>query len=366
MEENSLQGNLDQIPFSFLLFEIWRKEKSGHLRIQKNKAEINLSLEKGTIVVERASFPEKDFLKTLVEKKIIDSSEHKKCEAYANQNKVSLFRSLIESDFLSASSLWNLIEDFSKTLLFPLFDLSKASYLFNPRPFLPAHYFLREIQVLPLILEGVRQMRNFNLIEAYLPPDNATLQILSPSYFNLVNLEPHEKYLLKAINQNSLRNIYDSSDIGKKESQKIIFAFLSLGLVGVSGETNRNSGFPEFSPRELDRVLEAFNDKCSYIHKYISKEIGPVALNVLEKCLDEIKAYLGPLFQKIELRPDGTIEMKSILKANENLTYSENEKILIRGLNEILAAEVLIVKKTLGNDHERTLVKNLEKIGEPS
>lgn len=366
MEENSLQGNIAQIPFPHLLFEIWQKEKSGHLRIQKDRVEKRLSFEKGNIVIERESFPEIDFLKTLVEKKIIGVPEHKKCEDYASQNKTSLLRALIELDIFSASGLWKLIEDFFKADFFSFFDLSKAVFLFNPEPLPRQCPLLSCIQTLPLILEGVRQMRNFELIEAFLPDCTEILQILSPYYLNLISLEPHEKYLLSALDNNSLKNIYHSSEIGKKESQKIVFALLSLGLVGASGEKNRNKRLTEFSSAELDKILSAFNDKCSYIYKYISKEIGPVALNVLEKCLDEIKAHLGPLFQKIELSPDGTIEMKSILRTNTTLSNLEKEKNFIRGLNEILAAEVLTVKKTLGNDHERALVKNLEKIGEPS
>jgi hypothetical protein len=35
-------------------------------------------------------------------------------------------------------------------------------------------------------------------------------------------------------------------------------------------------------------------------------------------------------------------------------------------MDEILVAEVLAVKRTLGPEHESTLVKNLEKIGDLS
>jgi hypothetical protein len=47
------------------------------------------------------------------------------------------------------------------------------------------------------------------------------------------------------------------------------------------------------------------------------------------------------------------------------LFTEESRKQFIRVLNEILMAEVLAVKKALGNAHEAGVVKSLEKIGEP-
>ncbi len=68
MEECGFQGNLADIPFAQLLFSIWQREKSGCLKLRKNKVEKRLYLEKGKIVVKRGTFPEKDFLKKLAKK----------------------------------------------------------------------------------------------------------------------------------------------------------------------------------------------------------------------------------------------------------------------------------------------------------
>ena len=60
---------------------------------------------------------------------------------------------------------------------------------------------------------------------------------------------------------------------------------------------------------------------------------------------------------------DGKVEFQSVLKSNIIISDRETRQGLIKSLNEILAAEILAVKKTLGNDSESTLIKNLEKIG---
>ncbi|MGZ7046046.1 MAG: hypothetical protein ACXVJK_06960, partial [Candidatus Aminicenantales bacterium] len=115
---------------------------------------------------------------------------------------------------------------------------------------------------------------------------------------------------------------------------------------------------------DMDKLFGVFNAKCSFIFKYISKEIGPVALSVIGNSLDDIRNRLDPAFQGLELKADGRIELKSFLKTNMNLIGDESRRNLLRSMDEILVAEVLAVKRTLGAGHESALVKGLERIGE--
>ncbi len=80
------------------------------------------------------------------------------------------------------------------------------------------------------------------------------------------------------------------------------------------------------------------------------------------KSVEDVKPHLSPQFQKITLGIDGKIDLHSALKTNIVLTDRENIQSIIKSLNEILTAEILTVKKTLGNDFESALIKNLEKI----
>jgi len=70
MEESRFQGNLADIPFVQLLFGIWQREKSGCLKIRKDKVEKRLQLERAKIVVKQGAFPEKNFLQSLAEKNL--------------------------------------------------------------------------------------------------------------------------------------------------------------------------------------------------------------------------------------------------------------------------------------------------------
>jgi len=365
MNEFPLQGNLSALPFSQLLFCIWQQEKTGLLRIKKEKKVKRLYFKNGNIVGELESLSEKDFLKLLTKKKILNAAQLKKCRTFSRENKITVIKSLTELNILSPSRLWELMEAYFKNDAFSLFDLPKAKYLFEAEDISYEPQILRHSQTLNLILQGIRRMKNQELIESHIPDEDETIEILFPVYLDQIDFEPHEKYLLKLIeNTTSLKNIHKFSAIGKGETQRLIFTLISLGIISIPHKKECTTSAHEFLPEELDRIMEAFNSQCSYIYKYISKEIGPAARSVLSKCLDDLKPNLSPPFQALELRPDGSIEMKPSVKTHINASSNERWKNFLKSLDEILAAEVLAVKKTLGTAHETALIENLEKTGD--
>lgn len=364
MENNLLHGDLADTPFASLLFRVWKEKKTGHLKVKKETVEKIIYFQKGNIAIGRGKFNEKDLFRAIAQKNLLDSSSLKKCKQFIEKNKTSHIKAIAELGHLSPSHLWNLIEDYSKSDLISLFDWPQAEYSFEPELHIEEYNILFLIPTLDFILQGIRQMKNYDIIHAHVPQEEEDIQIVSLDDLNPVHLEPPEKYLLQVIrSQKNMKNIYGASELGKKESQKIIYGFLCLGIVGLPQIKVRSQPAQESSQTDLNKSLDSFNAKCSYIFKYISKEIGPVALSVLEKCIEETLPYLSPHFKNIHLGIDGKIKSKSIQKNNFGVQDEEKKQYLLRDLNEILAAEILAVKKTLGNDHESKLVQNLEKVG---
>jgi hypothetical protein len=64
------------------------------------------------------------------------------------------------------------------------------------------------------------------------------------------------------------------------------------------------------------------------------------------------------------VKPDGRIELRTLLRKNLGVSSDDGKRSLLRSFDEILAAEVLAVKRTLGNGHESALVKGLERMGD--
>jgi len=356
MEQQSLSGNLSETAFPALLVRLWKQKRSGLLGLRRGKEEKRFRLEKGNFVLLRETFPEEDFLKFLITKNFLTAAQKNYCEKHAQKNSVSLLRSLTELSLYSPARLWTLMDIHLKRQVFSLFDWAEGDYVLAPGYIQEEFPFETGLHTLTLVLQGVRRMENFELIASRLPAETEALQAYSPHHLDLLRLSPPEQYVLRLLAEpKPLQDLYGQSELSKKETQRVLFAYLCLGLAGPPGSESQSRATPDFSLMETEKILAAFREKCLCVHKYISKEIGPVAGNLVGKCLEEINAWLGPNLPKVELNSDGTFEIKANLRLNRDL--------FLNVIEELLAAEVLMVKRTLGTDHEAALVKALEKTG---
>lgn len=363
--ESRIKGNLTHRSFSQLLSDLWHSKKSGGLFIKKDEHEKNLSFKGGQIAVAAPNFPEKDFLSFLSDKGLIDSSSGKTCENFSVENRCSLLHALQETGPLSPSQTWSLLEEFLKKDIFPVFDWGEGAYELDSENIPPETDILFQVSTPNFILQGIRQMRNHALFQRSLPEKETPIQFLSLSFTEKIRLTPPEKYLLNlARRRKTLENIYQASILAKRETQRILYALLSLRLISLSSKRIDGDSHPSRKQPSLDKIFAVFNAKFSYVYKYISKELGPVAFNLVEKSLEEVHPHLSPLLRDIKLDSEGRLLLDSTLKSNMSYADDETRRNLLKDLNEMLIAEVLTVKKNLGNDHESTLVSNLEKIGE--
>jgi hypothetical protein len=343
MEGVWLSGNLSELPLPFLLFKIWKSQRSGTLAIKGNKGS-RVDFKDGNICVAAPSI------------KRLNLPE------LASAGDIS---AILEGGSLPPDTLWDRMRERSIEALTPLFDVPQAAYNFTSEHCWEEHEILFYLTTLDLILEGVRRMQNYSLIDAHLPAADKTLKPQSPKHLNQVRLNSPEIYLYHVLkNQRSLEDVYAASELGKKETQKILYAFFSLGIASPPHTKMINTQALELSQADIYNLLDAFNQKCSFIYKYISKAIGPAALNVLEKCIEDIRSHLSQPFQNIRFDASGRVEISSIQITGSSLQGQSIQHLILQDLNEILAAEILAVKRILGNDHEAALIRGLEKVSE--
>ncbi len=348
--------------FPHILFSAWESKHTGCLLLRTKTKQKTIHLKEGDIAIVKDSFDESSFLRDLLAKKILNSSSVKKYESQSPKDRLPLLTFLLDSDTISPTQLWKHMERYAKEELFPFFNQFpvESSRTAEGAPQDPSILII--IPTLDLLHEGVYHVQNPEIIDVHIPNETKCIQKLSPHHSDLIQLKPFEKYVLRILeNKNDLQDIYASSALGLKATKKALFALFSLGILGSSSMTTPNKPLQEFSAAELHKIFETFNTKCSYIFKYVSKELGPVALNLLEKSIQDTKPHLSPHFQNIRLNMDGKIEWQSVQKSNIILSDRKTRLRIIKSLNEILAAEILAVKKTLGNESESILVKNLEK-----
>src|SRR5207249_2484757 len=89
-------------------------------------------------------------------------------------------------------------------------------------------------------------------------------------------------------------------------------------------------------------------------------EVGPIAENVLEKYLGALRESRKDVFTGTKLLKDGTLD-PAVLERNLNRAPEDQQRpLLVDALNELLYAELLAVKRTLGADHEASIIRALK------
>jgi hypothetical protein len=364
VDQNAFRGDLAEACFPKVLGLIWREGRSGRLSVRKGPEERIFVFENGAWSMGPSSLDAPGFLKGLAGRGLVRPADLARVEALADGDAGRLMRGLIEEGVFRAGRAWELALAFSRDRIHEVFDWTGGNYELAPTPFPAEAAWVLGIRLPGLILEGIRRMGNFAVIEAGIPGPDEKLRPLVRRDEEPIPLAPHERYVLSAADGvDSLGEIVGTSPLGGKETKRALFALLVLGLVATEKGDRHSS---EYSLGDMDRLFEAFNDRCSFIYKYISKELGPVALNVFEKSLEEVRGRIDPAFQSCEVKPDGRIELRTLLRKNLGVSSDEGKRSLLRSFDEILAAEVLAVKRTLGNGHESALVKGLERMADLS
>jgi hypothetical protein len=173
-------------------------------------------------------------------------------------------------------------------------------------------------------------------------------------------LEPYEQHVLALVDgERSAVEICRDSEIGDNETLKVLYGMQCIGVVRAKGKKVHTLD-QDFVPEDTTTsLMNSFNGMYGAIFKHMVKEVGPIAENVLEKYLGGLREQRKDVFLSVKLQKDGTLDSAAIERNLNKFPEEERRTRLVDGLNELLYAELLAVKRTLGAEHEATLIKLL-------
>jgi hypothetical protein len=366
MDDWFASAEFSRAPLARVLAEIWRQGLSGSLYVRSDGVPKCLSFERGSLVLDSVSFEEKDFLRFLLTTGETDLIAMTRVEEHAQKTDGSTLRALVETSVMEPERLWRLLEAHARGEALALLSFGGSEREFHTRSGPPSRVYVESIDVPGLILQSARATKDDAALDGVLPGPGETVRRLHAGAPDAFGLSLTEKYVLGLLDPpRTLAEVCGDSDAGEEETRRALFALILLGLAGTALPKPRTGKLaPDLALAGMDRLLAVFNAKCAFVFKHVTKEVGPVAFTLVGKAIDEVRGRLDPAFQGAELKPDGRVELRSPLKVSANIAGDETRLGMLRSMDEILAAEVLVVKKTLGPEQESALVRSLERIGE--
>jgi hypothetical protein len=218
-----------------------------------------------------------------------------------------------------------------------------------------------DLDVETVIIEGIRRADAGGPIRTHCAPLETVLERsgLAPP----VTLERHELHVLGLVNGTAtVAEICHESEIGEAETRKALHGLLAVNVLrslGPKGGIRKDHHSAEEGHAE---VIELYNSMFRALFRHMSNEVGPIAEIILDKYFRELKEQPGSVFERVRLLSDGSLDSLEIVRNLRRNDEVHRRDYLVAALNELLYAELLAVKRTLGASHESELIHTFQQI----
>ena len=351
-----LKGQLSQLPLPDILQHLKLSAATGILSLVSGGARKALYLRSGKVVFAASNLPNDRLGEILLREGKITVEEYdtsiRAISKGKRQGKV-----LVEMGALSPKDLWEGVQFQVREIVHGIFQWDEGQFHFEESTLPEKERITVELDVAELVLVGIRRVDASGPIQNHYPEVDQLLERV-PGELPPTSLEAYEQHVLSMVDgERSVLEICRESEIGDNETLKVLYALLSTGSLRVKGKKVYTLD-QDFVPEDtLVTVVNSFNQMYGYIFRYMVREVGPIAENVLEKYLGGLRETRKDVFAGAKLQKDGTLDPASVERNLNRLPDAEQRSTLVDALNELLYAELLAVKRTLGADHEASIVR---------
>jgi hypothetical protein len=353
-----LKGQISELPVPDILQHLRQSQATGILTLVAGGARKALYLKDGRVVFASSNLPNDRLGEILLREGKITVEEYeasiKAITKGKRQGKV-----LVEMGALSPKDLWEGVQFQVKEIVYTVFQWDEGQFHFEESSLPEKERITVDLDIQDLILAGLRRVDAGGRLQSRYPETDSVLERAVPDVPS--PLEPYETHVLRLIDgERSVLDICRESEIGDNETMKVLYALVATGVARVKGKKVVTLD-QDFVPVDtIYSVLDSFNQMYSHVFKYMVREVGPIAENVLEKYLGTLRDARKDVFGGVKLQKDGTLDVAVIERNLSKFPEEQRRSLLVDGLNELLYAELLAIKRTLGAEHEAAIVKALK------
>ena len=351
----TLRGRLSDVSLPEMLIFLKVSQKTGVLSFVQTGVRKALFFLEGRVVFAASSLSQDRLGEVLLRGGRISADEYLGLSQRIRGGQ-RLGKALIEGGVLAPRDLWWGIEQQVREIVWSLFTWEEGSFQFEESDRPRGEKITINLEVEALTVEGIRRISGTGTISNHFVPVDTILERtdkLSP-----VPLEAYEEHVLRQVNgKKTVAEICKDSEIGEAETRKVLLTFMAVGVIAVKGRKQAPLDPEAIERADYRGMVELYNEMYKYLFRHMSGEVGPIAEIILEKYLGELKGRPHSLFERVRLRRDGSLDPKQIELNVTRIKPFERRNRLVEALNELLYAELLAVKRTLGASHEAQLIK---------
>jgi hypothetical protein len=354
-DRGGLRGRLSDVGLPSLLALLQQSRRTGVLSLVNAGVRKSIYFVEGKLVFAGSSLTQDRMGEVLLRGGKISADEYLKLSQRIRGGQ-RLGKALVESGVLSPKDLWWAIEQQVKEIVWSLFNWEDGYFQFEDDELPRREKITFDLDVEKLVVEGIRRSEGTGAIREHFISTDCVLELSGKA--SPVELEPHEKHVLDIVDgKRTVAQICQESEIGEMETRKVLHAFLAVSVLKSRGPRQAPLAQKLDDRDDYRSVVELYNEMYRRLFRHMSGEVGPIAEIILEKYLKELKESPRSLFERVRLRPDGSLDPDQIEANLERLAEDRRRPELVSALNELLYSELLAVKRTLGASHETHLIQ---------
>lgn len=367
-----MEGNIKEGDLFSLLYHLYKHSFSGVLTVTTPDYEKQMIIEDRKIVFALSNQNEDAFGDHLLKNDVITREIYEKTGQYMEKNETRFGRALVELGFLNYDQIWTWVQDHLKSIIFSFFTIKSGYYRFATDFDRDVENIVLDLDIVSVIVEAMRHFKSKDFLEEkFEVVEDLYVCKKSTKMLTTLDLKPYELHVFDLVKRCShLEDIIKRSELLEFDTLRLLYLFLVLEAISTTPEADEcEPPLPEENVvsrsvfTSFDEALKHYNMKYELIYKTLSKEIGPIALSLLLKSIEDIMENLPSYFRKIQLNSDGKIIENTIIKSLWYHDFDKNISEFLRGLEEILYTEIYAVKKHLGVEYEQQVLKWIKGVG---
>jgi len=358
--EASFRGRIKPLSLADLLFFLADLNRDGLLTVADRGIVIDLYLESGRLVYATSSRAKDDLSALLLRWQCIAPERYDAAMRQVAEG-ARLERALVEQGGMTPAGLRQARHRQALHIVLPLFNWRDGEFSFfegeAPQGELPRV----QLPIAAIVASGIRALRDLDLIVLRSPSLDRVFDAIPPNRMTSepVALRPAETSVLGLVDgARTTADIIRASGQTDAEVRRTLFLLSVLGRVKPRLRPGRAAAETAGRKERADagEILRQFNGMFGRVYRYLTREIGPISDHLLRRSLQETESDHPVLFSGSSLSADGTVDLPPL---RENLTGLHGERgrgLLVDGLNELLYREMLLLRRTLGAEHEKRVL----------
>lgn len=239
----ALKGNLRDFSTTQLLNLINLARKTGTLTIQENDGSqsdtiARLSFKEGKLIYAHTGDESNNLAKILetTGKLTADQARVIHNKAKGTNNK-QLGYLLIQAGLVTQQDITQSVRHYVLEVVYKLFTWTEGLFRFDANELPADHQITTSIDLESVIMEGSRRLKEWEVLQEYLPDLDVTLKFTERPDARLqnINLTVEEWRVVSFVNpRNSIKQIAKANNLSDFEIRRIVYGMLQAGLVEFS------------------------------------------------------------------------------------------------------------------------------------